>query len=358
MATLPLQSRAVRLDSLIEFVDEFSLWESTTRDVIDNLIKPKTCFLSAAEAFFNSSELGEADIYVTHNWDSSFGCIVAAVSSFLADCIHGHNEFQEKDGDKVNINVGRRLRKRLAKRSKHYSGNASFFGLEQQAYVWIDAIGLSHFEEYMNEVAQVPQCLFPISTDLMLLLVIEYPGDPKIKLRGQKLTMNSLLDISSIVMMLEERQREQSETQKNEALTGLSPSSLSKNKHLKACQPKNVVFVRTGYNSYMDYINNVSTGIRERLIHASTIDVVQMNSEHRSSKTLHGNHAHLHYGNRIDDLGALYLDWAHESLSNGVIETKHFGSGYDSLNRIAKRFLGNMLCLEKDQEKGTPTLKK
>ena len=47
------------------------------------------------------------------------------------------------------------------------------------------------------------------------------------------------------------------------------------------------------------------------------------------------------------------IAWAHRLVTDHVIHTNYYGGGYDSLNRIAKRFLGNMLCLEKDKADST-----
>ena len=156
--------------------------------------------------------------------------------------------------------------------------------------------------------------------------------------------------MSRFVMMLEGRQRMQIETQKRETLNGHSPSKLSKNIHLKACKPKNIIFVRTGHNLYMDYTNIVDSVVRKRLITASIIDGIVIKNETGNSKR-HGHQMKLKYGNRTDNLDAVYLDWAHKLLTNhDALKTNHYGSGYKSLNRIATRFLGNMLCLETHQD--------
>ena len=98
----------------------------------------------------------------------------------------------------------------------------------------------------------------------------------------------------------------------------------------------------------MDYTNTADSLVRKRLIEASFIDGNAIKSELERYKG-HGHHMQFKYGNRTDNLELVYLDWANGHLTNHVIKTNHYGKGYDSLNRIAKRFLGNMLCLEKDQ---------
>ena len=75
---MQLPARAVRVDALVDFVEEHDLWKVSTKEMIERLFQPSLCFLSAAEAFFAPSQLGEADVYVSHNWDSTFGSPMAA----------------------------------------------------------------------------------------------------------------------------------------------------------------------------------------------------------------------------------------------------------------------------------------
>ena len=347
MASMQLPARAVRVDALVDFVEEHDLWKVSTKEMIERLFQPSMCFLSAAEAFFAPSQLGEADVYVSHNWDSTFGCIVAAVASFIGDMVHEHNEFHPKDADTVNVSVGKRITRKIVTRS---SNHRSMFGVEMKAYAWIDAIGLSHFEEYIHEVPTIPRCLFPGNADLLMLVVIEYNADDRGE-EVQRVPLHSLIDIAHIIMELEARQNEQKLHRKQEALTGASPSSLSKNKHLERCRPRNVVFIRCGSSSCMDYTNLVNMEIRKAVIAASKVCMPGTVSSAGSAKKKDradrfNTSAPLKYAVRTEKMREEYMKWAHTIISDGTINTDHFGSGYECINRICRRFVGNMLCLE------------
>jgi hypothetical protein len=87
-SSLGLLKRAVTVSFLRELCDANSAWKTTTRDVVEKVIKPATLTEAGAPRRYADlvprEKIGHPHIFVSHSWDNPFGLIVLALEDFCS----------------------------------------------------------------------------------------------------------------------------------------------------------------------------------------------------------------------------------------------------------------------------------
>ena len=383
---IPITNRGIKLQALVDFLDEKNYWENTTEEVV-NIAKESTFFLSPLEFFFeekiiqnailntrtnhnndkkkqqygddNGGDiLGVPDIYISHNWkNTTFGFLVASTLAFVGDLIHGHNEFDNKTTSNTNIAISTNFREMLEKRTgrdqdtnaspkKSFSG----FGLERHVYVFIDMFCISHFQQGITHELSSISLEIIRKTKLLLIIIEDHHHNSKKPQTNNDIidfiNIRTLIDMFDTTLKLERLQEKDMERKKLDKIHGatLKSKRLKKSPWSKLiCKslPHNYIYCRFGTNHFNEYYNTVNLDIIMNLLNKSKIKkksdfFSNINNNNKKKKAT------------TSSFEDTYNEWINTKISS-MTESKYFGSGIDALNRISSRFIRSLAKLELDE---------